>query len=718
MITLNYNYLMTDNKQELRRRDAISEKINKASGPARALVKNKLKVLEKIRLIVAKAIKEKKTVPIFHNLMPIVSSMEVLQLAYGNIKSNKGSMTPGTQGQTADEMSIKRLEKLSNELKTGKYKFPDVRRNWIPKPGKNVDWSKKENLLEFGRPLGMPDFDPKIVQEAIRLTLNAIYEPIFEHTNVSFGFRPNKGCHDAVVNIPTQTQGMQRAIEGDIKGAFNNLNHDKLIKILRLRINDEKLLSLIYCVCRAGIFDQLQDVRTDSLLGVPQGGIVSPLLWNIYMHEFDKFILNDIDELIATVNKRQKRTPTAGNAIYKSLIYKKSKYKKIYEDLTKAASKKLKDLHPEQKARALSALAEAKRVKKLMLKTTSKNAGRLSIRYYYIRYAGDWILITNAKQTLAQYIKNKIASFLKYELGLTLSMEKTKITDLRKDKAKFLSFSIKNTEGKKITFTSNGVLKRVTGQKLSIGIDTERLLTRMEWHHYISKKNGKLIPREQPSWSVLSDYEIIQKYNAIIRGFVMYYAPIITTRSTMNRFIYYYEYSCYKTLCQKHRTSIRKLLKKHKKNFTAVIKDEHGKNKERSASLITVKAYWGQLKSIVDTVYSNLTSKNRDPALLASSDFLNNAKTSWRTSFKLNIGGCVVCGSTESVEMHHIKHVRGYSKDAKQGFERIMGLLNRKQIPVCKFHHNEIHSGRYDSISLSDLYDTRIATVENYLRIY
>lgn len=705
-----------NNKLNLRRSKEVSELIKKSSGPIRALVSNKINVLEKIRNKVANAIKDKQNVPVFNNLMPIVCSLEVLQLAYGNIKSNKGSMTPGTQGQTADEVSNKRLEKLSNELKTGVYKFPDVRRNWIPKPGKNVDWSKKENLLEFGRPLGMPDFDAKIVQEAIRLTLNAIYEPIFEHTNVSFGFRPNKGCHDAVLNIPTQTQGMHRAIEGDIKGAFNNLNHEKLIKILRLRINDEKLLDLIFAVCRAGIFDQLQNVRTDSLLGVPQGGIISPLLWNIYMHEFDKYILNDIDELIKMVNKRQNRTPTAPNLIYKKLVYKLSKFKKIYDDLTKNRKLTLKELTPEERQRALSALNEAKNTKRIMQKMPSKNAGRLSIRYYFVRYADDWIFVTNANQKLAEYIKNKIASYLNYELGLTLSMEKTKITDLRKNKAKFLSFSIKSLNNKKIAYTSGGTLRRVGGQKLSLGIDTERLLTRLEWRHYISKKNGKLIPREQPAWSVLTDFEIIQKYNATIRGFVMYYAPIITTRSTLNRFIYYYEYSCYKTLCQKHRTTIRKLLKKHRKKLTAILKNDNI-NKERTATLITVKSYWNILKPTVDAVLNNLTNKTRDSALLASSDFLNNAKTFWRTSFNLN-NGCAICGSTDSVEMHHIKHVRSYSKTAKQGFERIMNLLNRKQIPVCKYHHNEIHSGRYDSISLSDLYDTRIATVENYLRLY
>lgn len=317
------NKVLKDKKLKLNRSTLVSQEIKEASGNKYFVEssKSKLKVLEKIRLRVAEALKNNKTLPIFYNLINVVSSKEVLLTAYGNIKSNKGSTTPGTIKQTADEMSLERIEKLSSELKNGTYNFPDVRRTWVPKPIKGVDWTKKENLVKMGRPLGVPDFDAKLVQETVRLVLNAIYEPQFENENVSYGFRPKLGCHNAISKIESEAQGMTLALEGDIKGAYNNLQHEKLINILSRRIQDKKFLNLIYKMCRAGIFDALQQIRTDSLLGVPQGAIVSPLLWNIYMHEFDKYIKTEISELINTINKRQKRR-NIGNPEYKSLLAK------------------------------------------------------------------------------------------------------------------------------------------------------------------------------------------------------------------------------------------------------------------------------------------------------------------------------------------------------------------------------------------------------------
>jgi nicotine oxidoreductase len=701
--------MTNNNSKKLPRNKEVTNELKQASGLISDKVKNKINVINNIQKTVQNAISKKTEIPIFNNLMPIISSREVLLTAYSNIKSNQGSMTPGTTEETADNMSLSRITDIQERLKNGNFKFPNVRRKWLPKPIKNIDWKKNENLIKYGRPLGMPDFDSKIVQEAIRMTLNAIYDPIFESYNVSFGFRPNKGCHNAIINLPSTTQGMFMAIEGDIKGAFNNMDHNKLRTFLQKRISDKKFIELIIDACTAGVYDELQKTTHCSLLGVPQGGIVSPLLWNIYMHEFDKYIKNDLQETINTINKRQRRSNSnSENNIYKKLIYKQGRYKKIYQSLTKSRQLKIRQLNPNDRATALSALNTAKQVKKIILKTPSKNPTKLPIRYTYVRYADDWILFTNAKKTTVQYIKNKIASFLKYHLSLTLSLDKTKITNLKEEKAKFLGFSIKYPRNSKIAITKTGALKRVTGQKISIGIDMERILPRLEWRKFLKK--GK--PREQPSWSVLSDYEIIQKYNSIIRGLVLYYAPIITTRSTINYLVYIMEYSCYKTLCQKHRATIRKLIKKHGHPIKTILKnDMHTKEVE----LLTTKHYWQNLKATCENVKIALLSPSQYNTKIES-DFLNNAKTFWRTQYKLT-GRCVVCGTKEGIQMHHIRHINGYHEKTKMAFQKIMGLLNRKQVPLCKEHHLQVHKGTYDDLSLIDLYDTRIATVENYITL-
>ena len=293
----------------LKRSQEVSREITQSKGNIflTQTVKTKLIVLQNIRTAMASAIDKQQTLPVFNNLMPIISSEEILLLAYGNIKSNKGAPTPGTQGQTADESSMEQIRKISQQLKTNTYTFPDVRRTWVAKPLKGIDWSKKENLVKFGRPLGMPDFHAKLVQEAIRLVLNAIYEPLFDKLGLSYGFRPKMGCHNPMLSIQNKTQGMTLALEGDIKGAFNELNHEEFITILSRRVQDKNFLNLILSMCKAGIMDQMQNVRTDSLLGVPQGSIVSPLFWNIYMHEFDKYIATHIMELVESINKRQGR---------------------------------------------------------------------------------------------------------------------------------------------------------------------------------------------------------------------------------------------------------------------------------------------------------------------------------------------------------------------------------------------------------------------------
>lgn len=577
--------------------------------------------------------------------MNIVSSKEVLLTAYGNIKSNKGSTTiPGTQNQTSDQMSDEHIENLSKQLKNNTYVFPDIQRIWIPKPIKGVDWKKKENFINKGRPLGVPDFAAKLIQEAVRLVLSAIYEPLFENQQVSFGFRPKLGCQNAIAIMKKKVQGMGFAIEGNIKDAYNNLNHHKLIKILSKNIQDKPFLNLIYKMCKSGVFDSLQKIRTDSLLGVPQGGIVSPLLWNIYMHEFDKYVNYELLGLINIINTKQKRNPSVGNPKYKSLISKKEIrviHREKFLEMNKNPRTRIKErqynhnrrlIAPSQSTKKytrpthwICRWIETEKIRLSKLKTASpettrlwarniskmygilakvyikkrqripsKDERRINLRICYIRYADDWILFCNGKRTLAQYFKNKIRSFLKYELGLTLSEEKTKITKLTTEPAKFLGYEIKMDKTRK---DKNNRQRRVGRNTPVIGVDKARLKERMEWRGYLKK--GK--PREQPAWSTLTDYEIVSKYNAVIRELVNYYAAIISYKSTLNYYVYILEYSCYKTLCQKHRTTVKKLIRKN----GIPLKVERPKKDDGTIELLSVRTYAKVLKEPINKMAAN-----------------------------------------------------------------------------------------------------------------
>ena len=209
-------------------------------------------------------------------------------LAYQNLYANKGSTTAGADGATLSGMSLKRIESLIKKLRDRSYQPHPARRQYIPK--------KSGNGL---RPLGIPAADDKLVQEAVRMILESIYEPTFQST--SHGFRPGKSCHTALSQIQKTFTGVSWFVEGDIKGCFDNIDHHILVNILKRRIKDEAFIDLIWKLLRAGYLEDWMKHQTYS--GTPQGSGVSPLLANIYMNELDLFM----EKLRAQFGKGDKR---------------------------------------------------------------------------------------------------------------------------------------------------------------------------------------------------------------------------------------------------------------------------------------------------------------------------------------------------------------------------------------------------------------------------
>lgn len=195
-------------------------------------------------------------------------------LAYQNIYASPGNMTKGSDGNTIDAMSLNRIEGIIARLKDESYQPKPSRRTYIPK--KN---GKK-------RPLGIPSFDDKLVQECVRLLLEAIYESSFAKT--SHGFRPNHSCHTALSQVQVNFTGVKWFVEGDIKGFFDNIDHDVMIHILAERIKDERFLRLIRKFLKAGYLEDW--VYHNTYSGTPQGGIISPILANIYLDKLDCFV--------------------------------------------------------------------------------------------------------------------------------------------------------------------------------------------------------------------------------------------------------------------------------------------------------------------------------------------------------------------------------------------------------------------------------------------
>jgi retron-type reverse transcriptase len=689
----------------------------------------------------------------FDNLFRLICDPNLLTQAMGNLRTKKGALTPGPSSDrtTIDASSLNTIFNLSKSLKDGSFRFKPIRRIFIDKTGKNPNidkviqklYNKKlltpEKIKELKvRPLGIPSFTDKIVQEALRMILNAIYEPEFEIINSNFGFRPGKGVHDAQRSIQSYAKSMTFAIEADIQGAFDNVDFDILINILKKKIQDTKLLKLILYGLKCGI--NYSEQFEETKIGTTQGSIVSPLLYNIYFHEFDKYIKNEFTQLVNNINNNEKRVERPFNPFYNKT--RKTKYTFKYPSILKtlkqsytpekANSNEFISLHKEFKI----AQKEHFKLDKLQKNITPYAKSRQTIRFHYVRYADDWIFFTNASLERTNQFKEIFTDWITNHLKLTLSPTKTLITSFFKaGKVHFLGFQLCYYQNKRIlkignvrklklnptnrrivtsipTFSNRTTFtQRTTNPTLIATWDRTRVLTRLEKTKFIRKHNGEWIGSRKPEWGVLAVPEIIERYNYVIRGYLNFYAPIISYSNDVSQLHYLLRYSCLHTLSQKLNLTIRGILKKFGKDITInwEIKTNNKKNivKSMTSSLIT----WKQSQEIINQSITNFRNKIRkklpfttENLIQKSVDDIANVKVNWRTAYKLS-QHCCICGSENKIEYHHVKHIR---KGKVTGFLQVLKQLNRKQIPTCLPCHKKIHNGTYDGLKLVDLFDAEL----------
>src|SRR4249920_2246442 len=318
-------------------------------------------------------------------------------LAHGNIYSNAGAMTPGASEETADGMSEEKIEQITGLMRREKYRFSPARRVYIP---------KKNGKL---RPLGMPSWSDKLVGEVVRLLLEAYYEPQF--SDDSHGFRRERGCHTALRKINDTWTGTTWFIEGDISDCFGSLDHEILLRILAEKIHDQRFLRLIRNMLKAGYLEDWE--YRDSLSGGPQGGVVSPILSNVYLDKLDKFVEQELIPQYTRGNRRK------CNPEYDRIQYQLARARKRGD---RAAARDL-----EKQLRSLPA-------------SDPMDPGYRRLKY--TRYADDHILGFIGPKAEAEEIKAKLAKFLRETLGLELNQQKTLITHARSQHARFLGYDI------------------------------------------------------------------------------------------------------------------------------------------------------------------------------------------------------------------------------------------------------------------------------------
>lgn len=570
----------------------------------------------------------------YERLYRYLFSEEMFAVAYQRIYAKQGNMTPGTDGKTIDEMSLERIERLIVSLKDESYQPHPARRVYIPK--KN---GKK-------RPLGIPSFEDKLVQEVVRLLLEAIYEGHFEGT--SHGFRPHRSCHTALGMIQKSFTGAKWFIEGDIKGFFDNIDHNVLISILRERISDERFLRLIRKFFNAGYVEDWKYNKTYS--GTPQGGIISPILANIYLDKFDKYI----KEYAAKFRKGDRRSI---NPEYWRLNNKKNRLK---QKLQKTSNEQMRK----------SYLYEIAQLSKQMLSTPHKDAMDADFRrLQYVRYADDFLISVIGSKSECETIKADITQFMREQLKLELSDEKTLITHAQ-DKAKFLGYEIFIRKSDAVKRNRDGVLKRDFNGAVVLTLNSAVIQKKFTEYNALEVRNidGKDIWWSKPRryMTPMKPEDILAQYNAEIRGLYNYYSLAANVSKECASFAFIMKMSMFKTLGWKLNTSARKVRQKYQKDKDFVIpyNDAKGKQKYR--------------------VFYNEGFKKRNAQFDVDYDKLPQTMYVPYPSLveRLKDGRCELCGKDGKVVMHHVRTLTKLKGNNE--WEKLMLQRHRKTLVVCE----------------------------------
>lgn len=551
--------------------------------------------------------------------------------SYGRLYRNDGAMTQGATAETVDGMSLTKISGIIDRLRAERYRWTPVRRVHIPKKGGTT------------RPLGIPTWSDKLLQDVIRTLLEAYYEPRFSPH--SHGFRPGHGCHTALQGIKRVWHGTKWFIEGDIQGCFNNIDHTILLNILRADIHDNRFLRLVQNLLQAGY---LEDWRySPTLSGTPQGGTVSPILANIYLDRLDQFVAQTLGPEHTTGNRRAK------NPEYNRLS-NRARY-----------------------CRTTGRVAEAKTLEQARRALPANDPHDPDYRrLYYVRYADDFLLGFAGPKSEAEAIRDRLQAFLAQALKLELSAAKTLITHAHTEKARFLGYDISVSHcDTKITANrrsvNGGIALRMPA---SFVTERSRFYTR----------DGKPIHRKERTHD--SDYSIVCQYQAEYRGFVQYY-QFADNLTWLNRLYWIMQTSLLKTLAHKHRSSVSKMVRRLR---TKVATPDGLRTclevrvpRDGKAPLI---ARFGGIP-----LRTTLTAYVEDRLVARKSH------SGTELLQRVLAEACEACGSTLNVEVHHVRKLADLNRRGRKplpDWMRLMASRQRKTLVLCRVCHDNIHAGR------------------------
>lgn len=554
-----------------------------------------------------------------NGLHRLLRSPYLFERAYDRVSRNKGALTPGVDGKTFDGMSLEKLAAIARRVAEGTYRFRPVRRVYIPKDNGKT------------RPLGIPTVEDRLVQETVRTILEAIYEPVF--LDESHGFRPGRSCHTALNLIKKTWTGCKWLIEVDVRGFFDNIDHDVLLGLLKKRIDDDRFIGLIEGILKAGYMEDWVYGRTYS--GTPQGGVVSPLLANIYLHELDQFM----QTMREGFDKGRKRHPFPR---YMALEWRIRRLRRKIDRLRAAGA---------DQAEIDAALAKIKAINRERWKVPSVDPMDPNFkRLRYCRYADDFLIGVIGSKREACEIMASVERFLTETLKLAVAPEKSGVHAASKGVI-FLGYRIS-------TYTSYGagrksarkgpggrtwrVVRRPTTDNVSLRVPRKEITTFCRRHGYgdIARKNG----RARKQFLVTSDTATVLAYNSEFRGFANYYSFADDVKSALGLLELVVFRSLVKTLAMRHRTTGARTMARLW-NGTDYEVSSMVRGQPRSIKLWRLKhltrTYW--TSPIIDNVTAGAWWIKGPNNLID----------------RLNARQCEGCGDTTGpFEMHHLRRVQ------------------------------------------------------------
>jgi group II intron reverse transcriptase/maturase len=559
---------------------------------------------------------------------------DLYRTAYGEIYSNKGAMTPGTDGETADGMSEAEFDRIIGLMRQERYRFSPARRVYIP---------KKNGKL---RALGMPTWADKLVGQVVRMLLEAYYEPQFSGS--SHGFRKGRGCHTALRDVQDHWTGTAWFIEADISDCFGQLDHEVMLAILAEKIHDNRFLRLIANMLRAGYLEEWE--YRETLSGTPQGGIASPVLSNIYLHKLDEFVER---ELIPRHTRGEARTWNPEYARLKS--------RRVY-------------------AKQHGKRAQARELL-LRMRSMPRNdpADPNYRRLRYIRYADDELLGFSGPKAEAEGIREELADFLRSTLRLELNREKTLITHARTQRARFLGYDINVQHGDMRLYKDKRRphgYRSVNG-KVALRVPTD--VIRAKCAPY--RRHGKPWHRER--FQNLDDYDIVRIYGAEYRGIVNYYL-LATNVSDLSTLRWNAETSMLKTLAAKHRSTVGKTAACYK----AKVDTSHGKR----TCFEAVRTRAGKKDLIAR--FGGIPLKRDKRAVIRDPGSIPVHAPQKELVRRLRKRQCELCEQNGTVAVHQIARLAelGRPGSGQPAWAALMARMRRKTLIVCATCHEYIHA--------------------------